>query len=146
MVTTAFPVKVSTSHSMFQGFDFDWVASKVHLFLGLKIVRYSCELSAKVPRSPRLTIFAALEDSSLTTAASNPSLLNQEHNREEGCIHCGFTVGSLALCRYAAFLLVASRFIAATALLWRRPARRLIRSGGIPPVSRSSASPDDGKE
>ena len=51
MVAIARPTKFQPSNGVFLDFDSDCEASKVHFFLGSKMVRSACAPLARVPRS-----------------------------------------------------------------------------------------------
>src|ERR1039458_9032287 len=66
IVATILPVKLQPSYGVFLDFDFDCEASKVHFFLGSKMVTSACEPGARLPRRARPKILAGFAESNST--------------------------------------------------------------------------------
>ena len=62
----AHPVEFEPSKGVFFDFESDSEASKIHFFLGSKIVTSACEPTARVPRPVRPKILAGFDESSST--------------------------------------------------------------------------------
>ena len=115
-------MKLQPSNGVFLDFESDCEASKVHFFLGSKMVTSACAPSASVPRPVSPKIFAGLDSTQLDNAPQRQLEVMMQDSEGDG--QRGFQAGDAEGRAFELDLLSRERRAARGRWQWRRWCRQ----------------------